>query len=151
MSDSDWGDLVSVLPIKNQHLPKTAVEDTAYSSWLPDINSMFPSSCLHFSNSFFLSPAHKNTLAICQSLWPLFFAAVNYLVYNMAPLGVSGLPHPLSLAPCAGVFWWQTSSVFLVLSSSKSLLMIMTTYHIFLLFFCTCLWSTFLPLRLQQL
>lgn len=69
MSDSDWEDLVSVIPIKNQHLPRAAVEGTAYSSWLPDINSVFPSSCLHFSNSLFLlSPTHKNTLAICQSL-----------------------------------------------------------------------------------
>lgn len=111
MSDSNWEDLVSVIPIKNQHLPRAAVEDTAYSSWLPDINSMFPSSCLHFSNSLFLlSPTHKNTLAICQSLWALFFAAVNYLDFHMAPQGVSGFSCPLSLAPFATgqlCFWWQ--------------------------------------------
>lgn len=39
MSDNDWEDRVSVLPIKNQHLPGAAVEGTAYSSKLPNINS----------------------------------------------------------------------------------------------------------------
>lgn len=38
MSDDDWEDLVSVLPIKNQHLPGAAVEGTAHSSKLPNIN-----------------------------------------------------------------------------------------------------------------
>jgi len=39
MSDNNWEDFVSVHPIKNQHLPGAAVEGTAYSSKLPNINS----------------------------------------------------------------------------------------------------------------
>lgn len=39
MSDNDWEDLVSVLPIKNERLPGAAVEPAAYSSRLPNINS----------------------------------------------------------------------------------------------------------------
>lgn len=38
-SDNDWKDLVSVLSIKNQHLPGAAVVGTAYSSKFTNINS----------------------------------------------------------------------------------------------------------------
>lgn len=39
MSDNDWEDLVSILPIKNQHLLGAALEGSAYPCKLPNINS----------------------------------------------------------------------------------------------------------------
>lgn len=39
MSDNDCKDLVSVLPIKSRHLPGAAIEVSAYSSKLLNMNS----------------------------------------------------------------------------------------------------------------
>lgn len=63
MSDNDWKDLVSVLSIKNQHLPGAAVEGTAYSRKFPNINSecCYRPTCISSTPFLFFFHLHIGT------------------------------------------------------------------------------------------